>query len=127
MSEEVGIGIFLITMIVSRILNEKAMKLLSVEEKSNLIDAFSGMRAYSLIPIVLIIGAYWLLIKYSEIENQILSIAYFGSLVLYLAVLHIYSYKVLLKLNYPERYIKAYTVSRVVSLAGIGVLFYSIF
>jgi hypothetical protein len=126
-SEEVGIGVFLVTMIVGRILNEKAMKLLSVEEKLNLIDAFSSMRAYSLIPIVFIIGGYWLLVKYSEIGDQILSIAYFGSLIMYLAVIHIYSYKVLFKFNYPERFIQAYTVFRVVSFVGIGILFYSIF
>jgi len=124
MTFEIGIGICIFTLIVSRILNERAIKELSADEKAKLVDAFSSMRAYNLIPLAIIVVGYLLAIKYTGLSHMLLSYTYFIFLIAYIVVSQVYVYRKLIRLNYPPSYLKKYTLSRVISFAGIGILFY---
>ena len=55
--------------IVSRIINERGYRILSNEEKVRLMDGFSKARAYSLIPLLLLIGAYYLLMTKTALDK----------------------------------------------------------
>jgi len=55
--------------IVSRIINERDYRILSNEEKVRLMDGFSKARAYSLIPLLLLIGAYYLLMTKTALDK----------------------------------------------------------
>src|SRR2546422_66610 len=52
---EITLVIFLVCVAVGRILSEKAMRLLSADEKVRLLDALSGLRAFSFIPLIVIV------------------------------------------------------------------------
>lgn len=121
-SYPVGIISFLIAVIVSRILNEKAMKKLSQEDKARLIDSFSGMRAYGFIPVVLIIIIYFLIVEFTAIDGAVLHIGYIVLLLLFIIGMQSFIYNKLTKLNFPKEYIKVFNVSRIIYFVGIGLL-----
>lgn len=127
MTFEIGIGIFIVTIIASRIISERAMKELTIDEKAKLIDAFSGMRAYSLIPLSIIICGYFLIMRYTDINRVVLSVVYFSLIILFIIISNIYVYKKLSKLNFPATYLKTHVFSKLISFIGIGIFFYVIF
>jgi hypothetical protein len=47
---EVAFVVLLCTVVAGRILSERALRLLSADQKVSLVDAFRGQRAYGLIP-----------------------------------------------------------------------------
>ena len=53
-----GLVVFVSTYIIGRILNEGALRKLSVEQKAALLDAFSSYRVYSLIAVAVIFVGY---------------------------------------------------------------------
>ena len=56
-----GFIALLLAVLASRIINERGYRHLSSEEKVTLMDGFSKTRAYSMIPIIILIGGYYLL------------------------------------------------------------------
>jgi hypothetical protein len=60
--------------IVSRIINERGYRVLSDEEKVRLMDGFSKTRAYSLIPLLILIGVYYVLMTKTERNYSALKI-----------------------------------------------------
>ena len=121
--KEILIGIFFILLIVSRILGEKAYKLLNAEEKAKIMDGFSGMRAFALIPLFLIIGLFWFAAKYSVLNEKLIFYGYPIALIVYLAVIHNIVTSKFKKLEFKEEFIKKYLFSRLISYVGIAVLF----
>ena len=117
---------FFAAIIVSRMMNEKGFRTLSDEEKLRLIDGFSKMRAYSLIPLVALIGGYWLLIRQSGIDARILTFGYFGMLVGYMVVKGIWTHKKLVALDLPSKYRRYFNISQSVSLLGVAWFFYTL-
>lgn len=115
-----------IAIIVSRIINEKAFKLLTDEEKLRLMDGFSKSRAYSIIPLLILVGIYFYLVTKISLDSGPITIIYFGMLIVYVVVRVTLTVKKLNQLNMPANYRKLLTVSQAVSLLGFAWLFYSL-
>jgi len=122
-----AIGLFVVALLVSRILNEQAMKELPEKKKIELIDGFSSMRTYSMIPIIIIIAGFYYVVTNTSIKHDHLMYAYFLALILYIAISQTYIYIKLLKLDFPSSYVKKYILSKVIIFAGVVLLFYDIF
>ena len=60
---EIGLAIFVIAVIVSRIVLQKANGSLSVEEKAKLVDSLGGLLNYGIVLILPIVGIYWYLLR----------------------------------------------------------------
>ncbi|MDH5682600.1 MAG: hypothetical protein OEZ36_13500 [Spirochaetota bacterium] len=120
------IMVFLGAIILSRIINERAMKELSPEEKTRLLDSFSGMRAYSLIPLVLILGGFFLATGFTDWDEKIILYVYLALLLVFIVGNQIYVYKKLLKENFKKKYIQMYSLSRVVIYIGMGIFMYGV-
>jgi hypothetical protein len=114
-------------MIVSRIINERGYRVLSDEEKVRLMDGFSKSRAYSFIPLLVLIGGYWLLTTKTDLDRKMLSTAYFGLLIAFVVVKNFWDQRKLTALNLPAAYRRYFTIAQVVSLIGVTWFFYTIF
>lgn len=127
MTFEISIGIFIITIILSRVINEKATKELSEKKKIELIDEFSSMRIYNIVPIFLIIGGFYYAVENTKINSEQLFYAYYFSLILYVLISQTYVYKKLIKLDFPKTYVQKFVFSRIILFVGVAFLFYDLF
>jgi hypothetical protein len=122
--EASGFVALLVAMAASRIINERAMRSLTPEQKVRLIDGFSGARAYSLIPLVLLVGAFWLLSSRPEVDKKYLAIGYFSLLILFVIVQVAFSQRKLGQLDLPQNYRRMFSLAQVVSCLGAAWFFF---
>ncbi len=122
-----GLVAFLATIVVSRFINESGYRKLSNDEKLRLMDGFSSTRAYSMIPLFVLVGAYWFLMSQTEIDRNLISAAYFGLAITYIVVqIFLVQWK-LAQLEMPIHYRKTFTLAQVVYVCGIAWMFFTIF
>lgn len=108
----------LLTMIFSRIINERGYKLLSSEEKLRLMDGFSKIRAYAMIPLFALIAIYLLLMKKTDLDKGDLFTIYMGLLILFIIIRTVLNHRKLVSLNLPAGYRRYFMTSQIVSLLG---------
>ena len=125
--ETSGFIALFVAVIVSRIINERGYRVLNDEEKIRLMDGFSKTRAYSMIPLLVLIGGYYLLMTKTNIDKSILSFGYFGLLIAFVVVRSVMNHKKLASMKLPEIYRRHFTISQVVSLVGVAWFFYTMF
>ncbi len=116
----IGMVFLFAGIIISRIINERAMKKLTADEKVKLIDGFSGLRLYSIIPIVVVIGLFVVLNRYSTLSSITVFVIYISLLLFIVFALQMVVHKKLLSLEFPKSYLKMYHISRVFYLTGFG-------
>ena len=102
------------------------MKILSSDEKARLLDGFSNMRKYYLIPIILLIGVFFLINEFFPELHFYTFIIYLILLIIFIIITSIITFKKLILLKLPNAYIKKFTCSRILQYAGIVILFSSI-
>lgn len=115
---------FVITILVSRFLNEKANRHLDEQARSALIDVFAGFRFQFLIPIIVIILSFFLFIKLYPDSYRTISLIYFGLLVVYMAGTNIITFRKMKALDLPLSYTRTFIASKAVMYAGLGVFVY---
>lgn len=118
-----GVFFWLASVFASSILYNKALKKLDMEKKAELIDKFSGFRNYSLLIMIVIVAAYFILLQKQLIDGRILTISYLVTFVIYLAVVNYYSYTVLKKNNFAKDFIRDYLITVIIRFVGFIVLF----
>lgn len=117
---------FLISSLISNNINEKAIKSLDSKEKLRIHDGFSNMRKYNLIPLILLVGAFFLI---NNIFPQLLLYTfsiYFILLIIFLIISNIYIFKKLNTMHLPKEYINNFMLSKVMQYIGIIILFTAI-
>lgn len=112
-------------MVASRIISERGYRRLSTDEKVRLMDGFSATRAYSLIPLVALMAAFWLLSTRTAVDRTLMAVGYFGALVLYVVARACLTQRKLLRLQLPANYRRTFTVAQVVSFLGIAWFFFA--
>jgi len=129
-----GMGIMITSIIVSKILSEKGLKVLSNEEKGMLISNFSKTRMASVIILMSIVIIY-LAAMYSGasvwLESKQINptLSYFVLIALYIVILSTYTLKKQRELGLPKEYLDAQVKSQIVRFVGIvslcvGMYFY---
>lgn len=121
-----AIIILLATVVVSRIISERGYRGLDSEDKVRLMDGFSQKRMYSMLPLLALIGLYWFLSTQTEFDGQLLTIVYFGLLVLYVIISAVINQKILMRLQMPKDYCRLFSAAQVISLCGIAWFFFAI-
>lgn len=118
----VTLVIFIVIILLSRYINNEAIKKLSMEKKAELFDAFSNFGILSIIPLFIIMAGAYFVINNVE-DNKLIYLLIFVILIAIYAVgIQVYIYKKLTKLEYPMSYIKHYILSVFVRFAGLIVL-----
>ena len=122
MSFEVAFVVLLVTVVVGRILSERALKNLSIEQKGSLVDTFRAQRAYGLIPLVVLLAAYFALLTYTSVSRSLVSAIYWGAFLTYLAWNFWFTRARLATLHLPQTYLTQLGVARAIQYVGLGVL-----
>jgi hypothetical protein len=115
-----GFVALLVAIVAARIINERGYRTLSAEEKLRLMDGFSAQRAYSLIPMVLLVAAYFLLSTKTSLDPTMLAIGYFGLLVVYVVIRAILNHRKMKTLGMPDKYRRYFVVSQLLSMLGLA-------
>lgn len=118
--ELIGLVALFGAIIAGRVLSEKAMKQLNADQKVQLMDAFSGIRKYSLIPLVVILVGYLLMVNAKVLTGAWGHVIFLGGIVAYLLVSQIITYRRLRRLSLPEEYIRTFRFSQVIVLLGFA-------
>ena len=111
----------------SRIVNERAYQKLDSNEKLRLMDGFSNVRAYSIVPLLVLMAVFWLLMTQTQLSRFVVTMGYFGALVLYIAIRTILNRRKLIELAMPASYRQSFMIAQVISLVGLAWFFFTIF
>jgi len=122
-----GFVALLAAIVASRMINERGYRLLDSDAKLRLMDGFSKTRSYSMIPLLILIAAYWYLITQTSLDKQLLNIGYFGLLIVYVVVRSILNQTKLTQLAMPADYRRMFSIGQVVSFLGIAWFFFAVF
>lgn len=122
-----GVVVLLAAIVTSRIISERGYRKLDAEQKIRLMDGFSTARAYAMIPLLLLMAAFWFLITQTNVDKQYLMIGYFGLLIVYIISRVILNQRKIAQLDLPNDYLRTFTIAQVVSLLGIGWFFFTMF
>lgn len=122
-SFETAIIVLLVAVAASRFISAKALKRLSPEKKTELIDKFTGFSAVYMIPVVVIFIAFVCVIKFTHLNPEVVSWIFYGLMLIFIVVSQVIASKKLKELHLDPSYIKSYTISRVISLSGFAVFF----
>ncbi|MBL7900852.1 MAG: hypothetical protein JNK73_02555 [Bacteroidia bacterium] len=121
---------FLGLTILARVLNEKALKQLSAEQKGLLIQAFSKTRIITVVALSVMILAFLLLSQTSAINSWMLMYLYFGGVLLYIVGISVFGYFKQRQLQLPATYLKWYlysviarTIAMIILILGMMLYF----
>ncbi|MDX2361355.1 MAG: hypothetical protein QNK23_11150 [Crocinitomicaceae bacterium] len=126
----VSIIVLLVFVLIARLLNERALKQLSIEEKAKLIDLFSSQRIWSYVTIIVLLGGFFAAVHFKIASMGIINSVYFA---LIFTVLGFFSYSAFKKFdehNYPKQFTRLYLYSMTLRIIGLCVfiaLLYSSF
>ena len=115
--------VFMVFIFGARILNDKAVKKLSVEKKAELVDLFSGTRIWTYGLLIAILILYFLILEFELLAPLVAVVIYFLLLIAFLLYNANVSYRKLKASEFPEEFIKSYLISASVRLIGILMFF----
>ncbi|OGY87707.1 MAG: hypothetical protein A2233_02045 [Candidatus Kerfeldbacteria bacterium RIFOXYA2_FULL_38_24] len=115
----IGLISFLICLFLGRFLNEKALQVLNKDEKIKLMDGFSKMRKYNLIPIIIFTILIILLGRTLQpVTNFIIFILLW---IILIAVTHMFLFSKLKSLQLSDKYIKKIVLAQIIKFLGVGI------
>lgn len=122
-----GFIALLVAIVISRFINERGYRTLEPDQKLRLMDGFSATRMYSMVPLLVLVAAFWFLVTKTDVNKQMVTTAYFGLLAIYVVVRTILNQKKLTTLEMPQQYRRSFMIAQAISLVGFAWFFYTIF
>ena len=122
-----GFIALLVAIVISRFINERGYRTLEPDQKLRLMDGFSATRMYSMVPLLVLVAAFWFLVTKTDVNKQVVTIAYFGLLAIYVVVRTILNQKKLTTLEMPQQYRRSFMIAQAISLVGFAWFFYTVF
>jgi len=107
------------SILLSRLISEKALKLLSDEQKIKLIEAFSHTRKYNMLPLIILFTAYILAMKLFPLYQLSIISATLTLFIFFFVVRGKFVLKKLNDLNFPDQYIKKIKLAKWISYLGL--------
>jgi hypothetical protein len=121
-----GLVVFVSSYIVGRIINEGALRKLSVEQKAALLDSFSSYRIYSLIAVAVIFVGYIFSVYFFSRYDYFINTFFFVLIICVMLYNSFFAYKKLYTLDLPPGYMKSFWLSSIIQYIGVLVLFMSV-
>lgn len=121
-----GFAVFVTTVIIGRIVQERAIRRLSTEAKGRLVEAFSGLRLAGLLPLAAIAGLYFLMTGLDAMTTQAMLAIYLPAMIAFTLVMQVLVHRKLRTMDLDPGYLRAYAIGRGVTLVGFGVLLLSL-
>ncbi len=122
----IGIGAFLALLLSGRALSERNMSSLRPGEKENLVESLARYRRIHLIPLLLI--AAWFLAgsRFFGGANAIMQYVLYALLCAYVLGSNLFIYLKLRRRSLPEKFLRGYLLSRLLTFAGLVLLVLSL-
>jgi uncharacterized membrane protein (UPF0136 family) len=121
-----GLVVFVSAYIISRIVNEGALRKLSLEQKAALLDAFSAYRIYSLVAVMLIFVGYLFSLYFLSQYDHFINTFFFAMIICVMFYNTFFAYKKLAPLNLPAGYMKSFWLSTIIQYIGVLFLFLAV-
>lgn len=116
---------FLVCVVASRLLAERGLAKLTAEQKANLVDRFSNQRKYSMVPLVVLLVAFFAGVKAMPEQAPLLVNLLLALVVIYVLGSGVMGYRALKGMKCPPEYIRNYLAARTLSTAGMLVFLFS--
>ena len=115
--------IFIVSIVASRIVGERALKLLSTEEKGTLLDSFSSYRLYNTYVSLGLVAAYFVLADYVWQSSATLALIFIILFFTISGTISVLSYRKLRSLNMPNSYTNSFLVRVGTQYVGLAAVF----
>ena len=122
----IGLGIFMTTVIVGRIVQERALTRLTTETKGRLVEAFADFRMLALIPLAAIAALYFVMAGLDALTTATLFAIYIPAVLLFSLVIQFKIYRRLQAMQFDAGYLRAYSIGRGLTLIGFAALLLSL-
>lgn len=122
----IGLGLFFTTVIAGRILQERALRRLSTEEKGRLVEAFSGLRLVALLPLAAIAGLYFMMTSLDAMTVDWLLALYLPALLVFSLAMQWTVRRKLQALDLDPEFQRAHGIGRALTLIGFGLFLLSV-
>jgi hypothetical protein len=119
-----GLIVFLALLMASRVLQFRALKLLSSEEKARLLETASRQSIFTLLTVVVLVALFYLASRVLTVDLRALLIAYFALLMVAFAVFMRFNMRRLAKLAMPQSYIRQTYFVYALQFLGIVLLLF---
>lgn len=119
--------VLLVAILVSRVINERAMKKLPDDKRLGLIDLFSKNRIVSIVTLVVFVLLFFASLRFMWFDPWVSIGIFLGIFVIYLGLNKVHALKTLKKHDYPSTYISAYLLATAIRLGGLAVYFAILF
>lgn len=119
----IGFLVMMVTMLAARMINEKAMKKLSAEEKGLLVDGFASNRMWSMGLIILLIAGYFLVLRFELVNVFVGLVTYLVLLAVFITVQFVTADRKLKELGLPMVYMRSYRSSVLLRVGGMVLFF----
>lgn len=116
--------IFFVTIILSRIVSERALKRLDTEEKGRLLDSFSSYRLYNTYISIGLVIAYFVVADYFWQGSTTLILVFICLFFTVSATITVLSYRKLKSLNMPQYYNNSFLLRVGIQYFGLAVIFF---
>ncbi len=114
-----GMLVVLGSVVVARIIQERAFRKLEPEQKVRVMDAFSGLRMYSMLPLFVLLGVFLVTLRYARHLLVELQAAFFVLLLVHMVVMHVLIRRRLAAAKLPPVYARRLLLSRHVAQIGL--------
>lgn len=114
--------VFIALLLGGRFVNESAYKMISPEEREKITKTLSEYRKYYLLPLVILLLAFFLLMKFKPEWHHYAIMGYFVVLILFLVLSQVFAFFKLKKLELPSKFLNRYLMGKLIQYLGFVVL-----
>lgn len=112
--------VLLAFLLLSRLVNTKAIKKLEPEKKAALVEIFSQNRSWVLGILIAFFAFYFVSITYELLDIYWTNIIYILLGLIYMAAMAVYVFRKLKEFDFPKTYISSYILSTFLRFLGLG-------
>ncbi len=118
------LGLFLVVLLASRVISEKASAMLSENQREILARSFSAFRKISIFPLLGVIVLYYFGLKVFPAHENAVSTVSFILLFLYVLLANVVMVRKMISLHMPPAYIRRIILARVLLYGSVGFVIY---
>lgn len=115
--------LFLLLVLLSRYVSDRGLKTLTPEEKVRLVDGFSSLRIWNLLPFVLLFISYLVLTRIAVVEYAVVTVVFLGLVVVSAVAVQYATLRKIRSLGMPDSYRRWYIRGRLIYVAALIILF----
>ena len=102
-----------------RYFSEKSYTQLTTEEKGRVMESFAGLRKFSLVPIIGLLGIYYILAVQMGVTSSLLYLLYLGLILVYALGTNLFVYRKIKAIQPKREFVRMQMLGRLVPIIGL--------